>query len=397
MMATGMWLGLIIIGAGIQGIVLAFYLLTSRKSNIEANSILALIVFSLSVDMVTAFLPGIKGSLQANPTILLFGPLIYLYIVSLCGPAMPIIRKFTYAVIVVYAIPVIIYLFSIIHYCSQFSGAGIFPFQMRHEFLGVNVFQLTPFSMIAFVANTAVFLWLGAKEIKRHCVDVQNYSSSGSILNTMRIHIILYLAAFSIFVLLCLYIMTGSRILSCENAYQILRWCMTLSIYTLGYIALKKPDFLVITYSSDDKDHLSSPPPELPEAPAPKDGFKAIRDSVLKNKLLEMMEAEKPYLAENLSLQSLSEKLKVHPKMLSTVINSEIGCTFFDFVNKYRINEVKNRLSDESSINQTITMIAFECGFNSKSAFNAIFRKFENTTPTEFREKAHRKKEGHLE
>jgi AraC-like DNA-binding protein len=29
--------------------------------------------------------------------------------------------------------------------------------------------------------------------------------------------------------------------------------------------------------------------------------------------------------------------------------------------------------------------IAFDCGFNTKSSFNAIFRKFEKVTPTEFR------------
>ena len=83
--------------------------------------------------------------------------------------------------------------------------------------------------------------------------------------------------------------------------------------------------------------------------------------------------------------------------MLSTVINSEIGCTFFDFVNKYRIAEVKKRLADESSINQTIMVIAYECGFNTKSSFNAIFRKFEKVTPTEFRKGSILKKNNGME
>jgi AraC-like DNA-binding protein len=393
MMSVEILLGLIIIGAGAQGFLLTFYLLTSNKPNSEANSILALIIFSLSVDIFTAFLPGAKGSVQVNPTMLLYGPLVYLYVVSLCEPHLPVMRKFIYAVIFIYAIPILLYLLNVIQHFSKFTGVEPFSFQMKHEFLGVNIFQLTPFSMIVFMVNTSIFLLLASKEIKRYYDKVQNYSSNGSILNTARIHIVLYLAAFSLLVLLFLYLMTGSRILSAENAYQILRWCMTFSIYALGYIALKKPEIFLFRFPSNEADKFSGQQLEMPEMPASKDGFKALRDSVLKKRLLEIMDNERPYLTVDLSLQLLADKLKVHPKMLSTVINSELGSTFFDFVNKYRVAEVKKRLSDESSINQMIMMIAYECGFNTKSSFNAIFRKFENVTPTEFRKESLLKKE----
>jgi AraC-like DNA-binding protein len=393
MMTMDMWLGLIIIGAGMQGFLLTFYLLTSNKSNFEANAILALIVFSLSVDIFTAFLPSVKGSVQTNPTVLLYGPLIYLYVVSLCGPQLPIMRKFTYAVIFIYAVPVILYLFSVIRQFSDATGTGPFAFQMKHEFLGVDIFQLTPITMILFTVNIAGFLFLASKEVIRYYRKAQNYSSSGSILKTTRTYFILYLSALSLLVLLFLYLLTGSRIISSENAYQTLRWCMTFSIYLLGYITLKKPNMLLFKIPSGNVENLAhhqSAPPDTVES---KEEFKALRDSVLKKRLLETMSDEKPYLNEDLSLTTLADILKVHPKLLSTVINSELNCTFFDFVNKYRVAEVKRRLADKASINQTIMTIAFECGFNTKSAFNAVFRKFENVTPTDFRKKSFLKKE----
>lgn len=393
MMTMEMWFGLIIIGAGAQGFLLTFYLLTSNKPNIEANSILALIVFSLSVDIFTSFLPSVKGSVLTNPTVLLYGPLIYLYVVSLCGPNSPMMRKFTYAVIFLYAIPIVFYLLSVIRQFAGLSGTGPFPFQMKHEFLGVDIFQLTPFTMVLFMVNTAGFLLLASKEVIRYYRKAQNYSSNGSILKTARTYFILYLSAFSLLVLLFLYLMTGSRMISTEKAYQILRWCMTLSIYALGYIALKKPNLLLFSFPSDEAENLSYQPSEISEITKPKEDFRAIRDSVLKKRLLDIMDNEKPYLIEDLSLQLLADKLNVHPKLLSTVINAELNCTFFDFVNKYRVAEVKKKLADTASINRTIMTIAFECGFNTKSAFNAIFRKFENVTPTEFRKESLLKKE----
>jgi len=386
-MTMEMWLGLIIIGAGTQGFLLTFYLFTSKNSNSEANSILALIVFSLSVDVFTAFLPGVKGSVLANPTILLYGPLVYLYVLSLCGPNPPIMRKFTYAVIVIYAIPIVLYLVTVIQHFSNFTEHESFPFQMKHEFLGVDIFQLTPLSMVLFMVNTAGFLLLASKEIKRYYLKAQNYSSNGFILNTARTRFILSLSVFSLLVLLFLYLMTGSRMLSIENAYQILRWGMTFSIYALGYVALKKPNLLFYTYTANNAEQSPEQQPEISEKPEFKEKFKTIKDSMLREKLLEIMDSEKLYLAEDLSLQTLADKLKVHPRMLSSVINADLGCNFFDFVNKYRIAEVKKKLADTTLIHQTVMVLAYQCGFNTKSSFNAIFRKFEGVTPTEFRRK----------
>jgi AraC-like DNA-binding protein len=58
---------------------------------------------------------------------------------------------------------------------------------------------------------------------------------------------------------------------------------------------------------------------------------------------------------------------------------------FRDFINKYRIEESKFLLKNKSNGNKTILEIAYEVGFNSKSAFNAAFKKFTGLTPKEYR------------
>ena len=105
-------------------------------------------------------------------------------------------------------------------------------------------------------------------------------------------------------------------------------------------------------------------------------------------KLLEIMEKEKPYLDPDLTLKKLSEKLFVHYNHLSQVINEKLNQTSTDFINKYRIGEAKKRLSDIENKEKTILEIAYDCGFYSKSVFNTAFKKITGKTPSQFRNKS---------
>jgi AraC-like DNA-binding protein len=70
---------------------------------------------------------------------------------------------------------------------------------------------------------------------------------------------------------------------------------------------------------------------------------------------------------------------------LSQLINEGLNQNFFDFVNSYRIEEIKKQLHDPKLSHIKIEEIAFQNGFNSKSAFNTAFKKFTQTTPSQFR------------
>ena len=96
------------------------------------------------------------------------------------------------------------------------------------------------------------------------------------------------------------------------------------------------------------------------------------------------MEKEKPYLNGKLSLKEVADSLNISVNHLSQVINEQTGMSFFDFVNKYRIEEVKVRLTDPKNEQFTLLAIAFDCGFNSKSSFNSIFKKIMGFTPSQF-------------
>jgi AraC-like DNA-binding protein len=101
-------------------------------------------------------------------------------------------------------------------------------------------------------------------------------------------------------------------------------------------------------------------------------------------KLKEYFEKEQPYLDGKLSLPDVATKINITPNHLSQVINEQLEMTFYDFVNQYRVEEIKSRLADSRNQQFTLLAIAYDCGFNSKSSFNAIFKKFTDLTPSQF-------------
>jgi AraC-like DNA-binding protein len=102
-------------------------------------------------------------------------------------------------------------------------------------------------------------------------------------------------------------------------------------------------------------------------------------------KLLEFMETRKPYLEPTLSLSDLATQLAVPSHVLSQILNVVYQQNFYDFINSYRIEESKRLLCVPHSNGKTILEILYQCGFNSKSVFNAAFKKFTGMTPREFK------------
>jgi YesN/AraC family two-component response regulator len=104
-------------------------------------------------------------------------------------------------------------------------------------------------------------------------------------------------------------------------------------------------------------------------------------------RILVLMEEEKLYQESELTLQQLAGKLSVPTYLVSQAINEGMNKNFYDLINSYRIDEAKRLLLDPKNISYTILSVGFEAGFNSKTTFNTVFKKFTGLTPTEYREK----------
>lgn len=113
-------------------------------------------------------------------------------------------------------------------------------------------------------------------------------------------------------------------------------------------------------------------------------GLKETDSKKYMEQILNYMQSEKPFLANKLSLSQVSKALDISTHHVSQVINENLNQSFTDFVNNYRIKEVKKRLQDPDYKSFTILSIAYDCGFSSKSNFNSVFKKLTNLTPRQY-------------
>jgi AraC-like DNA-binding protein len=105
------------------------------------------------------------------------------------------------------------------------------------------------------------------------------------------------------------------------------------------------------------------------------------------DKIRQEVEQEEFYCRGNASLDELSKRIKVSKHSVSQVINELQGKSFFEYLAELRISKSRSLLSDPKYHNVTIDEISFMVGYNSRSAFNRVFKSMVGTTPAEYRSK----------
>lgn len=144
-----------------------------------------------------------------------------------------------------------------------------------------------------------------------------------------------------------------------------------LSFYVGYYLILKYTWFHVVPIEEDSEDDTQ------------KNKLSSKTDSYYHN-VMKLMQEEKLYADVELTLSSLSERLGISAGYLSRIINEKENKNFFEFVNSFRIEEVKQKLVDKDYGHYSILGIALESGFKSKTTFNTVFKKFTGQTPSSY-------------
>jgi AraC-like DNA-binding protein len=145
---------------------------------------------------------------------------------------------------------------------------------------------------------------------------------------------------------------------------------------------------VVVSEELETLDEIIRVVPDTEKQDSPKyvkSGLSAMRSKEIHLALVQFMDSGKPYLDEDLTLFSLAAIMDVPPNYLSQVINTYEHRNFFDFINCYRVEEIKRIIHLDKYKNFSLLGIAFECGFNSKAAFNRAFKKFTGQTPSAFK------------
>ncbi len=115
-----------------------------------------------------------------------------------------------------------------------------------------------------------------------------------------------------------------------------------------------------------------------------KSGLTQEKKQILGIELENLMVEKKVFLNPELSLDLLAAQLSIHSNYLSQYINEELGVSFYDYVNKYRVMEFEKLAANPENHKFTILALAYDCGFNSKSTFNRYFKKVTGLSPSTY-------------
>lgn len=153
--------------------------------------------------------------------------------------------------------------------------------------------------------------------------------------------------------------------------------------YSIEQILFRRDPWEMVSLSQSE-DETSQTADPLPFETSPSsETFNAAHRAALE----EWMERERPYLNPDFRLMDLSQVLPMNRTYLSQLIHAEYGCTFYQFVNRYRIEEAK-RLKQENP-DMKIGDVAARCGFSSPTVFSRAFSTITGMTPREWAKKIH--------
>ncbi len=126
---------------------------------------------------------------------------------------------------------------------------------------------------------------------------------------------------------------------------------------------------------------------ESPETEKEKTKLKRLNAEQVANlsvRLFSLMENEKLFLDNDLNLAAVAEKLNISIHEASFLINETTKDNFYNFINKYRVEEAKKLLASAKMEELNILGIAFASGFNSKTTFNTTFKKIVGISPSQY-------------
>ncbi len=101
--------------------------------------------------------------------------------------------------------------------------------------------------------------------------------------------------------------------------------------------------------------------------------------------LLFLLQEEKIYKTQDLSLDSLAQKLSITARELSQLINEQFNKNFWGLINQYRMEEAIALLKNPGKKPPSIPDIAFAVGFNTKEAFHRVFKKHTGMSPIQYK------------
>lgn len=348
-----------------EAVLLSAALWTAKRKQKKANQLLAVFFLLLAVDIANGMLFAEQFMLEvphflriSTPLTFLYGPLLYLYVSMTTQPTAEW-RRWNW----LHGIP---FMFCVLYFLPlyvQGAEAKVAYTLALYQGLSWDSYFIGGLRRV----HQLVYLLLTAHLVIRHIR--QSPRREGVAPQTVWLGVLT--VAFGLVWSLGIY----RYFFDFQLLVGILdTTCLAVFMLAAGYIGLRRPDLFSESNSVAKKQSISS-----------LDGVQAEKDV---EKLKHLMESDALHRDGRLTLPKLAKHMAMTPHALSQLLNMHLGCNFNDFVNQLRVEEARSALQRPDTQHLKIAEIAHQVGFNSLSTFNAAFKKFTGTTPSQHRKRS---------
>ncbi|TXR53893.1 AraC family transcriptional regulator [Reinekea thalattae] len=375
-----------LVGLALTAFTLAH--LITKPRHYAAEFLLAGWLFLLNLPFVHAAMKHFSINAQSfifytNPTLnLLYGPLLYFYVTWLLRPP----KQTALSVIVWHSLPTLILYLLFISF-SDFVPMLPSPDRSTAFFNPDNQsFFALLFSYFGLI-NGAVFLAYSIACIRllnRHQKAIASIFSQNHTLISLK-WVYALPGLFALLVLLNL----GYEGLH-ENADQLavlnLQLLSFLSfIVLLCFFGVKQKPLYNLNPNTEKPSTAEQTTNPAQPAATNDEGLSEQAIAQIIADMQHYMSQQQPYLDAEFSVYSLAQALALPRRTLSFVLNQGLGKNFYQYVNEFRIEEVKRQLQADKAKKHTLLDLAFQSGFKSKSSFNSLFKQHCGVTPSQYR------------
>lgn len=357
---------------GISQSFFAGLLISTKKPATTANKLMAAWLFLICIELISALINITVLEMYSFYFIAFtYGPLLYLYVKFMTDRN----RLFNWLALL-HFIPFLVFFTVSVIFRAVPLMKDLRTFFAPDRFISLRIVYGT-----SFLLSVTIYSLLAFINIKRHQNNLRNlisYTSGVVTLNWLKVISIGFYVAF-----LTLFILGGLNMIGNFipfDPYFVIFGFITLFSFVYSFYGIRQPVIFgeVVREISNDKKGSEK---------YLKSGLKDSQAEKYLKKLILFMEAEKPFLNRDLTIQDLSEMTGISRHHITQVLNERYKRNFFTFINEYRVKDVIDRFGDPKFNNYTILAIAFDAGFNSKATFNSIFKNQTGLTPGKYREK----------
>lgn len=362
-----------------EGMILGLVILRSSLFNSNSNKYLAYLLFALSFVLLN-YVFEIEGAFTTYPFlrfiddiewVFLLPVFMFLFIINRIDDTVKKRQKhYLYYIPFVYS--------SIVSITYDLSNvAELYKIPDSSIFL-LNILRLI---QLVFAVILIPFLPLYSYFMIKHLKDSQEKKWVITLLT------IIYLL---LFVWLTTY-MTGVFFgLDISSTMSVLALCATFVMHWTAYIGIYKyklaKNKVAIYNFLNNEPAISLTNLEIVQSNIPQEYKETITaDNLYFQKLELLCKDQHIYTDSTLNREKVAEKLGISAGYVSQIVNTITGDNFAHYINNYRVEAVKEMISNPEYENYNLLTMGLEAGFTSKTTFYNSFKKVTGQTPNEYK------------